>query len=794
MVSALFGTGITALKKASVAAEENVEKREYVLDMNGASTETLRFAEAIGDNMLYQQGKPVVVWGFAPAGDEISVTLSQQFGGGDCERIEVVADANGYFEGHFEPRQASYTEYKMEASDGVTTVTAEDILFGELFLSCGQSNMALNVQYCSNAGEIMETAHNPYIRVFMSPEIARDAELPYRPAAYYPGGVWARGDSYIGIAGASAVSYNFALSLFEKLNVQGDEVPVGFLNAAKGATSIEAWLSRPSVDSDENVRAYLASRNRLLGEEEYNKAGANNYNQVSGLFNSKIAPLSNFYIRGILWYQGENNVGNEIAGQYYKNALSLLMRDWSLWFNGGEEEIPLIFAQITPHNYGYEPTALAYMWEGMSEAYRNNSDRCAMVTTYDIPLDWYNDAFSSRSPIHPIIKKPVGERMSEFAFNMLYGGNGAKSSPVFSSVWFQKDKAVVSFENADGLKTTDGLDVVGFALCGENRIFYPADATINADGTITLSSIWVNSPVAVTYAFSTMISSANLCSEEGYPVAPFRSDKSESTYYHPKDWQTCDSLQYFVSSGSGKDETLAMMRDAYTSSSSAVLSVSENGERGNSIRIEYTLRGRETFWFAPVLNYDGVYEQFSVYDTLSFKVKNLQSRQVGIESIKVTLFDGRTGDLLLADGTGISAVVEKREEFQTFYFSLNTLVIDGENLNISNIRSSISEIKICFKDYAAGAIEIDDFQLGNLADLTVDLTSGEEAPSESDTPVGNPGDGSSDSSYSGNSESVNSGSSAVSESGCKSLTLSLFSLNVVLCSSIVFAFKRRNKN
>lgn len=722
------GKLLTSEVKASAAtAAENAAA--YRLNTEGAVTDRLVFSDAIGDNMIYQQNEPVCVWGFAPANTSVSVTLEKQ-NGGDAATKNATAGLDGYYECTFEGKPASYDEYKITATDGVTTVDAEHVLFGEVFISCGQSNMALNVQYCSNANELLENANNPYLRIFMSPEVAGSANLPYYPTAYYPGGVWVRGDSAIMVQGASAVTYNFAVSLFQSLNVDGAKVPVGFLNASKGATSIEAWLSRPSIETDADVKAYLSSKNRLLDEKDYNKAGSNNFNQVSGLFNAKIAPLTNFYVKGILWYQGENNVGNEIAGQYYKNALSLLIQDWSRWFGDQKETLPLIFAQITPHNYGYEPEALAYMWEGMSEAYLENKDHAAMVTTYDVPLDWYNPNFSYRSPIHPIVKQPVGERMAKFAINMLYGGTGEKSSPVYKTSVFEGDSAKISFDNAASLKTTDGLDPVGFALCGENRIFYPATATMNTDGTVTLKSRWVKKPVAATYAFSAMSVSANLCSGDGFPVAAFRTDKVKSTYYHPKDWQYCDRLSYFVSEGSGTQEGIAEHRDAYQSSTFATLSVTEDGDSGNAVKMSYTLRGRETFWFSPVLNQSGVYEQFANYDTFSFKVKNSQKRAVSIDSVEVALSDGRTGALLLSDENATSAEIAGESGYQTFDFSLNTLVTSSGNVDISDSRALITDVKIYFKDYLSGELLLDGFEYGNRADRITEskVESGETPP------------------------------------------------------------------
>ena len=713
----------------------------YELDMSGAPTETLCFAEVIGNDMLYQQNEPVSVWGFAPAGSEIEITLSEQSGGALIQRVQVQANSEGYYIAELNGMPASYTEYKIVATDGITTVTAERILFGELFLSAGQSNMALNVKYCSNADEILDNADNPYIRVFMSPEIPGAANVPYYPAAYWEGGVWARGDSSALIQGASAVCYNFALDLFDKLNTNGLEVPVGFLNAAKGATSIEAWLSRPSIDLENaEVYEYLDDKGRLLTEEEYNQKGSQNFNQVSAMFNSKIAPLSNLYIAGILWYQGENNVGNEVAGQYYRKALSLLAQDWSKWFNGGTETVPMIFAQITPHNYEYEGEAFAYMMEGMAEAYTDNAEHMVMVTTYDIPLDWYNPSFAYRSPIHPIVKEPVGKRMAAFAYNMLYGGTGAKSSPVLKEAKFADGKAILSFDNATGLKTTNGLDVTGFTLCGANRIFYPADAGINADGSVTLTSRWVKEPIAAAYAFSEMISSANLCSEEGFPVAPFRTDKVESVYYHPKDWQLCDATQYFVSYGSGTDESLAKYFDAYTTSTNTSLTTVTNGDSGNALQLNYTLRGREEFYISPVLGKDkenGIFEQFINYDTISFKVRNSQGRDVDVARVQITLADNRTFDAALAVGEGTGAKVPANgEEFTTYYFSLNPTFAqeNATQEELAALRAMITDIKVYFRDFASGSIEVDSFDYGNIADLNLQYDEDDSSEGETNPP------------------------------------------------------------
>lgn len=334
--------------------------------------------------------------------------------------------------------------------------------------------------------------------------------------------------------------------------------------------------------------------------------------------------------------------------------------------------------------------------------------------------------------------------MAAFALNMLYGGQGETSSPVFKEATFANGEAKLSFYNASSLRTVNGLDPVGFAICGENRVFYPAEATIGVDGRVTLKSRFVKTPIAATYAFSAMSVSANLCSEEGFPVAPFRTDKITSSYYHPKDWQYCDALEYFASDGSGTSMGLAENREAYLASTTAELSVSEDGDYGNAVKIAYALRGRETFWFSPVLNQSGVFEQFSRYDTLSFKVKNPQSRAITLECVEVTLSDGRTGKLALSNGSGTSAEISAGGGYQAFAFSLDALYNESGRTDISSSRALIADIRIYFKDYLSGELLIDSFAYGNIADMLEDKNVDEEPtppvneqPDDPEPPVGN---------------------------------------------------------
>ena len=75
-----------ALCCALCAQQTHAAAGDAELDKSGAPMQTLAFADVICDDMLYQQGKPVAVWGFAPAGSSITVTLTEQESGDEVRR------------------------------------------------------------------------------------------------------------------------------------------------------------------------------------------------------------------------------------------------------------------------------------------------------------------------------------------------------------------------------------------------------------------------------------------------------------------------------------------------------------------------------------------------------------------------------------------------------------------------------------------------------------------------------------------------------------------------------------
>lgn len=127
--------------------------------------------------------------------------------------------------------------------------------------------------------------------------------------------------------------------------------------------------------------------------------------------------------------------------------------------------------------------------------------------------------------IHPPLKQEIGQRLALLALTSDYGVKGIEArGPVFQSAEFYRDSsAVVTFADAPFGLRAEG-EIVGFELCGEDNVFYPAQARIiHGTSAVRLVSAQVPCPVTVRYCFRNWCR-GNLYNTSGIPVAPFRTD------------------------------------------------------------------------------------------------------------------------------------------------------------------------------------------------------------------------------------------------------------------------------
>lgn len=262
------------------------------------------------------------------------------------------------------------------------------------------------------------------------------------------------------------------------------------------------------------VAGTLAAAISLSGEWYYKLAAIkpkpllNSWpNQPSVLYNSMIAPLVPFAIKGAIWYQGESNVGR---AKQYTRLFPLMINDWRKQWNRGA--FPFYFVQIAPFKYGGDQTDAAQLRDAQRRTL-SLAANTGMAVTLDI---------GNINNIHPANKQEVGKRLALWALNKTYGNAAiVYSGPLYSSFEVKGNEAVVSFTHTEGGLKAAGSSLEGFEVQGADGVWKPAKAAIEGNK-VVVSNGSIGAPVGVRYAFYAT-SEASLFNGQGLPASSFTS-------------------------------------------------------------------------------------------------------------------------------------------------------------------------------------------------------------------------------------------------------------------------------
>ncbi|MEO6846506.1 MAG: sialate O-acetylesterase [Chthoniobacterales bacterium] len=258
------------------------------------------------------------------------------------------------------------------------------------------------------------------------------------------------------------------------------------------------------------------------------------------MYNAMISPITNYAIRGMLWYQGESNIVNAYD---YRILLPAMIEGWRKQWGRGDLpfylcQLPAYFAKATspqPGSGGFSAEGWVVMRDSQWQTLR--LPKTAVAVLVDL-----GDAGN----IHPPDKKEAGERLAALALANDYGKNVPTSGPVYESAKFENGVAKVKFSHAEGLvakplpatyfmnrlpevpvtaplvRNSPNGELEGFALCGADKKWFWADAKVQGDSVIVWSDK-VPAPIAVRYAWVAN-PTVNLYNSAGLPAAPFRTD------------------------------------------------------------------------------------------------------------------------------------------------------------------------------------------------------------------------------------------------------------------------------
>jgi hypothetical protein len=420
--------------------------------------------------MVLQGGMPLPVWGWAEKGEDVTVALageSRTAKTGDDGRWKVTLPSL---------RSDATLVMTVRGSHG-SQRDFKNVLLGEVWLCSGQSNMDMPIANLNVRDHEKPLADYPKIRQFLVERVRADTpqtDCNGKWVECSPQTVW----------DFSAVSYYFGRNIH-----QHTKRPVGLIVSSMGATAIEPWSSRKSLATDLDVKGL-----RIEGSQ---------------LYNSMIAPLVPYALRGMIWYQGETNVS---SASQYQALLSAMIRDRR---RDWDQVLPVGIIQIAPFHYKeQDPAACPELWEAELETHKT-LPKTGLVVTTDL---------SDVKEIHPQRKQEVGDRLALWALATVYGQDQlVYSGPIYRSAKCDGNSVRIEFDDVGGgLMSRDGRPLSHFTIAGEDHVFYPAKGVIDGSA-IVVSSDKVPRPLSARFGWRDD-AQPNLVNKEGLPAMPFRTD------------------------------------------------------------------------------------------------------------------------------------------------------------------------------------------------------------------------------------------------------------------------------
>ena len=511
----------------------------------------LALPHIFGDNMVLQREKPLRFWGRADAGEKVTVRFADRAG-------TAVARPDGSWDLELAAMEASGEPRTLTVSGKTNTLAFRNVLVGDVWVLGGQSNMEDALKNIRDGELEILSADRPGIRLMTIPLRASPAPLADFPRLDEYNS-WSRvterkGDWMVcspeSVKLFSAVGYVFGRRIHSVA-----KIPIGLVDTSWGGSTVEAWISRGTLEKipeakgllkfwDDRIEAYDAEESlrdqikrwedRAKKQKEEGKtvppkptepkpSPAVNRNNPGASHNGILAPIARFSIKGALFYQGINNAVGAAQPALYAKTYTELIPEWRRTF--GDENLPFGICQMV--SWGFPPkiediergmeSAAPFIREAQLKAHLAHPET-GFVAAYDL----------GHIQKHSPFKTPLGERIARWALATQYGQNVTYKTPIYQSMRKEDGRIVVRFDVDIHPRHGGRAKIEGFAVAGEDRHFYPAEALMDKSDSVKVWSEFVPDPVAVRYAwathpFGTLLGS----SSNGLPAAPFRTDDWE---------------------------------------------------------------------------------------------------------------------------------------------------------------------------------------------------------------------------------------------------------------------------
>lgn len=467
--------------------------------------EGFKLNRLFANHMVLQRDQPIPIYGTANVNEQIEVQFNKL-------TRHTLTDGNGKWKVRF-PAMRSGGPYQIKITAGQNTILINDVLIGDVWLCSGQSNMAFSLKSSATGKATLNSLDKRLpIRLLKFNALAETDNVSWGRSILdsinelnYFSGTWSKLDQS-SLSDFSAVAYYFG----EKL-ARDENIPVGLIEMAVGGSTLESWMDRKTIEQDDLLVDLLGNwrKSDFIQEWARGRADVNLKNATDPKqrhpyepaynYEAGIANLTDFPIKGVIWYQGESNTNNV---ELFKHEFPILIKSWREKWN---INFPFYYAQLSAID---RPS-----WPYFREAQRKLQSvipNVAMAVSSDL-----GDSLN----VHPIHKKEVGERLALLALKNTYHQNIIANGPVALMAVKKENTIIISFKDAVELKPSAGLVLRGFEIEDFKGNHLPVKASI------LKNKVYLAIPAGlkiskVLYAWQPF-TRANLVNEAGLPASTF---------------------------------------------------------------------------------------------------------------------------------------------------------------------------------------------------------------------------------------------------------------------------------
>ena len=536
------------------------------------AAESLKVHGIFRSNMVLQRDKPISVWGWAPAGSDVTVTL------GNFSATGKATGDSGRWKVVFESQPANTEGQTLTVKSGEQIIKMDNILIGDIWVMNGQSNMAFALKAVYHAPFEASMAHLPLLRHVRINAGAESENIEVDLADQFINGTledknWRAVTPEVALE-MGAIGYFFGSRVQRSL-----QIPIGIIDNSRGGASLESLVPRHKFAENPLAAEYLKwvdQRHAEFSEEEFLQAQMDRWQQSHDKWKSQVAAdkakgvkanrreprkpdgsirtwsvpgrspsdaascyngmfgvFKGLNIKGVAFHQGFNNamMNTSCKPKFYRTLMKLMVEGWREDFN--DPELPV--AVIGFCAGGKAQTRLNFEELGFSTAaYIREAQRLGLADLNESAHTAFIPAYDQKIPqLHTKKKKELGLRTARWALNAVYGNQEIVwDSAELQSVDIDDDKIVLTFDKA--VRPDDfGSEIVGFSIADQSGVFYMADAVAGVtkdkamqNRQIVVSSPLVKEPVAVRYAWAR--SPMGNLKVNGIPWQPLHSFRTDS--------------------------------------------------------------------------------------------------------------------------------------------------------------------------------------------------------------------------------------------------------------------------